>query len=185
MLTCMQLEELESRLLDVTDLADRYQRNEATFCDSTVGWLSAVETALKHNRLPAAGTVAALRTTVLGAMRGLVPAGVQVQGRATPRKLRQAAAIHALRQAASIVEHTIEPDRQRYREAENVARHLVVAGRAKVLPGFGEGAEQFGDDLRWLALQTDPDTRQAAVQLEGLAGRTNALVLLSRALVQH
>ncbi|MEM6989631.1 MAG: hypothetical protein AAF721_04015 [Myxococcota bacterium] len=181
MLNCLQLEELEARLLEAPGLADSYSRRDADFAERLVAWLTTVEAALQQNRLPAAATIAALRTNVVAAGRGAIPAGVTVQGRPTKTKLRAAAAVSVLHSATVLLERVIEPDQIRHREAREMMQRIVALASAKALPGFGPRDVHVPDTARWQALRADNDVQGGAIQLEGMVGANDALVLLNRA----
>ncbi len=180
MLSCLQLEEIERQLLEVPGLVDSFERRESEFSGKLVAWLAELETALEQNRLPDAGAIAAKRAMVLSAGRGVVPDGVVVQGRVTRRKLADAAAIHALRAATALVASLIEADRDRLRQAREMVSRLVALAVAKQLPGFGPRNGDFSDDDRWNSVWSDQDTQGGAIQLQGLVGHTDALILLNR-----
>ena len=180
MLKCPQLEEIERQLLDVPGMVDSYERRDSDFVRRLVGWLVDLERAFQQNRLPAAGAIAVERAQVVSAERGVVPEGVVVQGRMTRRKLTDAAAIHALRSAAGLAASSIEADRERHRQAREMVCRMVAMAVAKQLRGFGRGDRDCSDADRWNSLWNDPDPRGGAIQLQGLVGHSDALILLNR-----
>ena len=180
MLRCLQLEEIERQLLELPGMVDSYERHDSVFPSRLVTWLVDLERIFQQNRLPAAGAIAAKRAMVLSAGRGVVPEGIAVQGRVTRRKLMDAAAIHALRSAAELAASSIETDRDRHRQAREMIGRLVALAMAKQLHGFGPQNGGCSDDDRWNSVWNDPDTQGGAVQLQGLVGHTDALILLNR-----
>ncbi|HEX7241550.1 MAG TPA: hypothetical protein VF263_14830 [Longimicrobiaceae bacterium] len=184
MLRTLNLEEIQGMLLRVPGLVDAMDRNDAGFSALVRGWLAEVEEVLKNNRLAAAGEVAALRGTLIAAERGALPAGITVAGRATPRRLRDAAAADALRRAESAVSGAVRADAERVAEAEGMLRQVATLAAWKgTLPGPGyPGTHTARVQAAWSAVSTDPDTAGAALRVAGLVGAQDALILLDRAL---
>lgn len=180
MLKCLQLEEIERQLLEVPGMVDSYERHNSDFGSRLVTWLVDLENAFHQNRLPVAGVIAAKRAMVLSAGRGVIPEGIVVQGRVTRRKLKDAAAIHALRSAAGLAASSIESDRDRYRQAREMVYRLVALAVAKKLHGFGSRDHHCSDTDRWNSVWNTPETQGGAIQLQGLVGHTDALILLNQ-----
>lgn len=180
MLKYPQMEEIERQLLEVPGLVDSYERRDSDFVSRLVGWLVDLERVFQHNRLPEAGAIAVKRAMMVSAGRGVVPEGVMVQGRMTRRKLKAASAIYALRSAAGLAASSIEADRERHRKAREMVCRIVALAVAKQLRGFGRGNRDCSDADRWNSLLNDPDTQGGAIQLQGLVGHTDALILLDQ-----
>lgn len=185
MMRIVNLEEIQEMLLRLPGVVSRLERREADFAAAVREWLVETEKVLSSNRLAAAGEVAALRGTLISAERGAAPAGVNVEGRATPRKIRDAAAADVLRRAESAVSAAVRADAARVGEAERLVYQVVsVAARKGVLPP-SPCPESHTEMLRaaWALVSGDPDTGAAATHVAGLVGPHDALVLLDRALV--
>ena len=180
MLNYLQLQEIEHQLLEVPSMVDRYEMHSSDFRDRLVDWLVNLERIFQQNRLPIAGSIAAMRAMVLSAGRGVIPQGITVQGRVTRRKLRDAAAIHALRSVTELAANSIETDRERLRQAQEMVKRLVALAIAKKLHGFGPRDHHCCDTDRWNLVWNTPDTQGGAIQLQGLVGRTDALILLNQ-----
>jgi len=147
-------------------------------------WLVKLEKVLENNRLPAAGNVAALRALLISAEQGVIPAGVEFHGRATGRKIRDAAAAYVLRHAGDIVSIAIQKDCERVAEAERMTRQLVSLAKARGLIQELPSGENFTDMLKaiWRSLSADPDISPGTINVEGLIGPHDALVILDRIL---
>jgi len=185
MLRIVNLEEIQEMLLRLPGVVSGLERREAGFAAVVREWLAETEKVLVANRLAAAGEVATLRGALISAERGAVPAGVSVEGRATPRKVRDATAADVLRKAESAVSAAVRADAARVGEAERLVYQVVsVAVRKGVLPpppGSGSHTEVLR--AAWALVSDDPDTGAAATHVVGLVGPHDALVLLDRALV--
>lgn len=180
MLRCLQLEEIERHLLEIPSLVDAYERRETDFMTKLISWLVSLENAFQQNRMPMAGDIATSRALIISAGRGIVPDGTHIQGRVTRRKLRDTVAISALHTVSSIALDSIATDRDRHRQAEEMVRRIVAIAITKRLAGFGAEENQFSDEDRWSSLNSDSDTQGGVVQLEGLVGHTDALILVNR-----
>ena len=177
----LQLEELDTLVLELPPLIGRYERRDSAFTDLVLAWLSRAETALSSNRRPEAAEVATLRSQVVSTDRGQTQANLAVRGRPTRRKLREAAALATLDPARGALKRSTEDTRQRVIEAENVMRKIVAVADRK---GFDL---KLGDAGRWSrlialfeALRADSDLAVAVTAAVGLVGRFDALILLDR-----
>lgn len=184
MLRIVNLEEIQERLLRLPTLVSRLEARDAGFAAAVREWLADTEKVLVGNRIPAAGELATLRGTLISAERGTIPTGVSVEGRATPRKIRDAAAADVLRRAEDALSDAVRADAARVGEAERLVHQVVsVALRKGILPP-PPGSGSHTDMLRtaWSLVCADPDTGAAATHVAGLVGPHDALVLLDRAL---
>lgn len=184
MLRIVNLEEIQGMLLRIPGLVDLQERRNTDFIKDVKQWLSKLEKVLENNRLPAAGNVAALRAMLISAERGVIPAGVEFQGRATGRKIRDAAASFVLRLAGDIVSNAIQKDRARVADAERMTRQLVSLAKAKGLIHELPSRENFTGILKaiWRTLSGDPDVSPGTINVEGIVGPQDALVILDRIL---
>ncbi len=184
MLRIVNLEEMQDMLLRIPGLVDLQEKRDTGFVPDVKQWLSKLEKAIENNRLPSAGNVAALRAMLISAERGVIPAGVEFHGRATGRKIRDAAAAFVLRLAGDILSNAIQKDCERVADAERMTRQLVALAKAKRLIREIPSGENFTDMLKaiWKALSADTDIAPGAINVEGLIGPHDALVMLDRIL---
>jgi len=184
MLRIVNLEEMQGMLLRIPGLVDLQEQRDTDFVQDVKHWLVKLEKVLENNRLPAAGNVAALRALLISAEQGVIPAGVEFHGRATGRKIRDAAAAYVLRHAGDIVSIAIQKDCERVAEAERMTRQLVSLAKARGLIQELPSGENFTDMLKaiWRSLSADPDISPGTINVEGLIGPHDALVILDRIL---
>jgi hypothetical protein len=179
----LQLEELEALLLELSALVSRLERRDPGFPEGLLGWLSRTETALGNSRLPAAGELAALRGRLLAAGRGSLPADLHLRGRATKRRVREAASAAVLEQAGAAVRAAIGETRARVGEAERVLRQVLAVAQQKALSLYVAESGRTAQLAALLAaLRRDPDLGAAATHAVGLVGAQDALILLDRTL---
>jgi hypothetical protein len=184
MLRILNLEEIEGMLLRIRNLVDLQDQRDPDFVEGVKEWLSGLEKALENNRLAVAGNVAALRGMLLSAEQGVIPSGIVFHGRATRRKIRDATGAYVLRQSGDLVSSVIQRDRGQVAEAERMTRQLVALAKAKGLIQELPSGENFTDMLQaiWRRLSADPDISAGTINVEGLIGPHDALVVLDRIL---
>jgi hypothetical protein len=181
-LRILNLEEIQAMLRGIPGLVDLQEKRAPAFGDEVKRWLLTIEKVLDDNFMPAAGEVAALRAVLISAERGVVPAGVAFRGQTTRKKIVQATAARVLQQVSELISNVVRPDIQRIAEAERMTRQLVAHGKAKglvkPLPDDSERTEKL--KFLWRTLAADPDVGPGVVNVEGLVGPTDALVILDR-----
>ncbi|GJQ30110.1 MAG: hypothetical protein HBSAPP03_19940 [Phycisphaerae bacterium] len=187
MLHLRHLEDLRRLLLELPDLTRRRDRADVPFHDLVLAWLARVEDSLIAGRLHHAGTIAALRDLIADAGAGGVPRGVVVAGPMSRRKLRAAAASFALREGTDLLAALIDQHTPRLDEAERVARQIVAA---LMSAGLTPTRSAYPDTTSYLAtvrrvLSSRADLEAAAIHLEGLVDRYDALLLLDRAMAPY
>ncbi len=185
MLRIIQLEVLERKLSNVCELVQVYSERDLSFPDRVEAWCVEIETELQNNRLPAASTVAALKSTLISVQDGAFPSNITITGQSTRRKRQRLMAAEALRQVVEVVQNAIQNDRARLGEAEQVATHLVAVARANgMLVDENAVLDWKPKDVRALiaVLRSTKSTLQGIVQLEGLAGPEDAVIVLHRML---
>ncbi len=184
MLRIVNLEEITGMLLHVPALTNLQETRDPNFVPKVKLWLSELEKMLERNRLPATGTVASLRGILISAERGAIPAGIEFQGRATERKIREATAAYVVRQTSDLVSNVIKRDQERVAEAERITRQLVSLAKAKGLIREPLHRNNSADILQtvWRMMSADPDLSQGTVSVEGLIGPFDALIILDRLL---
>jgi len=182
MLRIVNLEEIERMLLRVPALVDLQDRGNPDFAQDVKQWLSELEKVLESNRIAVAGTVAALRALVISAERGVIPVGVEFHGRPTRRKIQEAAGAYVLRQSGDLVSSVTQRERERVAEAERLTRQLVALAKAKGLIQEVPSGGDFTEILKgiWRTLSADPDISGGTVNVEGLVGPYDALIVLDR-----
>ncbi len=186
MLRIVNIEEIEGLLRHIPTLIDRMEQRDTDFVGSVRRWLSRLEQALENNRMPTAGEIATLRGVVASADRGLIPDGINLNGRVTNRKLREVVAGDVVRRAATLVSDVIRNDRARVDESDRIVRQMLAIAHAKGLitaasndPGSPEALQGV-----WQALRADSDTAPGAVNTEGLIGPHDAILVLDRAITR-
>jgi hypothetical protein len=182
MLRIVQLEEIEQKLLEVPALVEGCENHD--FTGSVEYWLREVDEILQRNRLAVAGKIAGLRGILLSVRKGALAQGIEITGRSTLRKRLTATALDAINRTANIVDASIQGDRVRINEAERIALQLVSVSRACGLIE-GDGANQDGPAYARhliMAMKSTKATIQGVIQLEGLVGTSDAIILIDRSL---
>jgi hypothetical protein len=182
-LRIVNLEEIQGMLLRIPALVDLQERRAPNFAQDVKQWLSELEKVLDNNRMPVAGNVAALRGLLISTERGVIPAEVELHGRATKRKIQEATAAYVLRQTGDLLSGVIHKDYERVVEAERLIRQLVALAKARgLIQKFPPAKDNFTDILKatWRTLSTDPDLSPGAANVEGLIGPHDTLIVLDR-----
>lgn len=186
MLRIANLEEIQNMISSIAGLVDLQENRDPNFVDETKRWLTKLEKILENNRMTIVGNVAAFRGTLISAERGLIPEGIEFHGRSTGRKIKNATAAYVLRQAGEIASVAILKDNDRVDEAERMCRQLVAVAKAKGMnlriPEGGNRAEKLRG--LWQTLVSDQDITAGTVNIEGLVGPHDALIILDRAIAR-
>lgn len=182
MLNIVNLEEIQSILLLIPALVDLQQQRYSDFVEEVKNWLKKMEKVLENNRIPAVGNVAALRGVLISAERGVIPVGIELRGRPTGRKIKEATATDVLRHVGELVSNVIHQDRERVAEAKRLGRQLVALAKTKGFIRELPSGEQYTEMLKvmWRTLSSDPDISPGTVNVEGLVGPHDALIILDR-----
>ena len=185
MLRIVNLEEIQDVLLCIPGLVDLQDQRDPGLVQDVKQWLSKLEKVLDNNRAPVAGNVAALRALLISAERGVVPTGVEFHGRSTRHKIREAAVAYVLQQTGDLISSFIQKDNERVAEAERLVRQLVVLAKAKGLIQELSSGDNFTDMLKaiWQTMSADPELSPGTVNVEGLIGPYDALILLDRTIL--
>ena len=185
MLRFVNLTEIQNMLLKVSELTDLQDLRDFNYVEKTKRWLSDLEKILENNRMIQAGEIAALRGTIVSAENGIFHDGVEFLAKPTKRKMVEAAASAAIRQATRLISNMLQEEIARFAEAERLVRQLIAIGKAKGLlqqiPENGNHTETLKNIWRMISL--DPDIAPGAVNVEGLVGPYDALILLDRIIV--
>lgn len=186
MLRIVNLEEIQNLLLRIPLLVDMQEKKDTNFALEVKRWLAGVERVLENNRLAIAGRIATLRAELISAEIGILPKGIVAHGRLTPRKIRDATAAAELREAGELILSHIEQDKARIAEAERLCRQLMAIAKAKGIPSTLPGITDHTEMLKalWHLLRNDSDIAPGTVNMEGLVGLNDALVILDRTLTR-
>ena len=186
MLRIVNLEEITNILLCVPSLINLQENKDTNFIPEAKRWLLELEKILERNKIPAAGTVASLRSVLISSERGAIPVNIEFQSRATGRKIREATAAYVIRQANDIVSNLIRKDQERISEAERITRQLISMTKVKGLIREHPHQENFAERLRaiWRMMSADQSLSQGTQSVEGLIGPNDALIILDRSITQ-
>lgn len=187
MLRIVNIEEIERLLLQLPALVQQQEQRSANFASGAGTWLSALEKVLTANRLYQAGYIASLRSGLVAAEQGEVPAGLEFRGRSTRLRVLNAVASQALHRAVEVASTLIAENQSRLGEAERIAQQLVAVAFSR---GLILARDKKMNDTQYLLsfkshLVSNPDLENAVTHLEGLVGPYDALILLDRALAPH
>lgn len=185
MLRFVNLTEIQNMLLKVSELTDLQDLRDFSYVSKTKRWLSELEKILENNRMIQAGEIAALRGAIISAENGIFQNGAEFLAKPTKRKMVEAATASAIHQASSLAAQVIQADITRFNEAEQTVRQLVAIAKAKGLllniPNNGNHTETL--KFIWRTIAQDADIAPGAVNVEGMVGPYDALILLDRILV--
>jgi hypothetical protein len=184
MLRIVNLEEINSMLLRVPRLVNLQKSRDPEFAGEVKAWLESLEDVLNNNRMPIVSNVAAFRGMVVSGERGVMPEGVRFYGTVTLRKIKDAAASAALRAAIELIFNTVQPDISKVTEAEGRGRQIIALAKAKGFSLLLPNGPERVDALKklWRTLATDPDIGPGTINVEGLVGPNDSLIILDRAI---
>ncbi len=184
MLQIMQLEEIKGLFLHVPMLIDAFEARSPGFAREVKEWFRQIEHVLTQNKLPVVADVATLRGLLIGAERGLIPDGIQLQGQMTTRKVTMAAALDLLHKAETAVSQAIQTDLDQLDEAERLTQQIVVVAQNKGLISIKPSEIHRTQLLKetWQHIASDPELMSVATHLTGLVGVYDVLILLDRAM---
>lgn len=183
----MHIDEIAHLLLQLPELVHQQERRSPDFVQNTGAWLSSLEKALIANRLHQAGLIAMLRTSLVAAQQGEVPAGHEFRGRPTRLRVLNAVASETLQRATEIASLLLAENQSRIAEAERVAQQIVAVAVSRRLIAVREEKASNTQYLQTLrnGLVANGDLESAFAHLEGLVGPQDALILLDRALTPY
>ncbi len=182
MLRIINLEEIQRELNSISELVDLQQSRDFRFGEKVKLWLSNLEEIFKRNHLMQVGGLATLRGIILSAEMGIVPQGVEFHGTLAKRKIIEAAISFSLRQAGNIVTEVLQKEVDRIAEAERMMRQIIALAKVKgLLQQIPDGAEHT-EMLKnlWQTLSNNPDIAPGTVNIEGLVGPHDSLIILDR-----
>lgn len=184
MLNIVNIDEIKGLLFRIPQLTDLQQQRDPSFDDEVKKWLSELEKVLENNRIVQTGEIATLRGVVISAERGVIPQGMNFLGRSSRRKVVEAAVSYAMREAGHLVTEIIQKDIDRVSDAERMMRQLIALAKAKGINLDVPDNGNHTDALKhlWGALSADPDISPGTINVEGLVGPNDALIVLDRIL---
>jgi hypothetical protein len=187
MLRIVNIEEIERLLLQLPALVQQQEQRSINFASSAGAWLSALEKVFTANRLYQAGYIASLRSGLVAAEQGEVPAGLEFRGRLTHSRVLNAVASQALHRAVEVASTLIAENQPRLGEAERIAQQLVAVAFSRELI---MARDKRMNDTQYLLsfksqLVSSPDLENVVTHLEGLVGPYDTLILLDRALAPY
>ncbi|MCL5267157.1 MAG: hypothetical protein M1469_03520 [Bacteroidetes bacterium] len=183
MLHIVNMEEIQNLLLRVPEIVEYYERRDIRFAEKTKDWLVQVERVLADNKLAVLANVASLRGILISAERGSLPAGVEIAGQKTVRKIKSAVAADVIQKASSLVSDAIAGTSAATAEGDRLARQLFALAKRKNIIPLNAGCALHVDWLKAVlkAISDDTELGPGAAHLTGLVGFYDALILLDRA----
>jgi hypothetical protein len=182
MLRIINIEEIQNMQSSISGLIDMQQCHDPNFNDRVKLWLAKLEKILENNRIMQVGEIATLRGLILSAENGIVPPGIEIHGKSSRRKIVEAAVTFSLRQSSKLVSDLISIEVNRISDAERIMRQLLALAKAKGLNLQIPDNVNHTEVLRyiWRALSDDPEIAPGTVNVEGLVGPHDALIILDR-----
>lgn len=173
------VERVSRQLRQVSSIVDLQSSRAPGFVDEVVRWLAETEHVLNEVGATGSSALAALRTRLLTTVHG-----VGLEPGVTRRKASEAAASTGLAEGQRIVSAVLQPDLDRFAEAEGVVHQLVAVLRAKghLGPQLAGLAHDAALQQVLAVLRSDADTAAATAHVQGLLGLFDTLVVLDRAL---
>lgn len=183
MLKIRQLEEIESKLLEVSDLVKIQNESYIDFLNNLDKWLVDLSRILEKNRLAISGNISALRGSLISTRNGAIYENIDFIKRPTQSKRLTAAGLDILNRTVNLVAASINSDRVRFDEADKIALQLLaIASVAGMYEDENKNPNlEFAKDLL-LQMKTNNSTVQGVVQLEGLVGQSDAIIFIHRLL---
>lgn len=186
MLNIAQLEAIESKLYEVSNLVNQFETNDFLFVDNVNSWIKGIEEILNRSRLLISGKVAALRGKLLNVIKGGDYPQFEVKGKRTRRKVLFAVGIDVVEQVTSILSSSIQGDRMRIDEAERIGLQIVSIARYIGLDDQLVNSKINNPYEKMVVfmsmLKNHEATKQGVIQFEGLLGQNDSIFMLSRLL---
>ena len=176
MIRLIQVEELEQLLLQVPRIVELQDHQPAAFVARAEMWMDLVEQALVSAHSYQAAKVAALRSE-LGFARTATPPKDAEHHQPTRKTQLVHEAAHAMTEAAAIAAVVLDEHRPRIADAERRLNRVVAKARSQ---GLVAPSTVPAEARRAIARQRDLERQ--FVEVEGIVGADDALVLLGRAL---
>ena len=186
MLCIVNIEEIQNILSSISGLVDLQQRHDSNFDEKVKSWLALLEKVLESNRIMQVGEIATLRGVILLAENGIIPPEVGIRDRMSKRKIIEAATTFSLRQAATLISGFLQKEVDRVSDAERMMRQLIAMAKAKsLIPQILHG-KNHSEELKliWRTLASDPEIAPGIINVEGLVGPHDALIVLDRVIAR-
>jgi hypothetical protein len=186
MLCIADLEKLQKMLFRVSALVDLMERGEGRFVSEVKSWCSDLEKLLTLNWMSEAGTIAGLRGLLVSVERGALPQEIRLMGKVTRKKVREVTAIEVIRLVVHVLSEALRKDQARIAEAERIVTQLVSAAKAKGIVdnlNLERDRAMLTADI-WHKMSGNPEISAGTVNVEGLVGPSDALVLLDRVIAK-
>lgn len=182
MLRIINIEEIQNMLSSISGLIDLQQRRDSNFDEKVKLWLTKLERILESNRIMQVGEVATLRGIILSAENGILPPGMEIHGRSSKRKIVEAAVTFSIRHASSAVSDFLQKEVDRVSDAEHMMRQLISMAKSKGLIQQIPNGNDHTEILKfiWSTLSSDPEIAPGTINVEGLVGPHDALIILDR-----
>lgn len=182
MLRIVNFEEIQRLLLEISRLVDMHDKKDAFFSARVKDWLQRTEKILENNQLGIASNLGALRAVLVSAEQGVVSDKIIINGRPTRKKILNATASFVLQKANETISEYLQGDMNRFKEAEQQTRQLVSYMFAKGMFQNFIGKPITTETLKnmWSVVRADPDLAPGTVNIEGLAGPNDSLIILNR-----
>jgi hypothetical protein len=180
----LQVEALRAALLELSGFADKVEQGAADGLPAMQAWLRQTEDLCKGLHLAATGDLAALRAELAQAARGIATSSVPIAGRITRRKIRTVALSRAISRSNEVIQSSLRTRSEQLEECERIASQIAAVVVAK---GYEAAARQSPTNEGYLSalellIRNDGDLLSAWTHLVGMAGPTDAKILLHRAL---
>jgi hypothetical protein len=183
-LNIAQIEEIKSILLEIPDLIKKYDRHDLSFTEGVKDWLTKMERALTNNRLPQGASIATFQSLLISVERDIIPEGYTFRKRLTKRKMLEVVSAEILRKAEELIRYFLQINMQRIEEAERLARQIaIIVQRKNLLATIPQPLTHTQKlQILWNTISSDSDLSTAALHLEVLLGKNDAMIIIDRQL---
>jgi len=180
----LNLEEIESLLLNVPTLVKRFEDRDPDFLSAVISWLAAAEDTLSKNRMPQTSEIAVCRSELISANRGFSE-GAPLQTRMGARQLREARASQLLKRATEVLTETIHHRRGQIDEASRLMMQMVaVADHLGLIPAdSGQNHTAYLQTILQ-AMVNRTELTSLVVHVTGILGKADILIVLDRSIAR-
>ncbi len=187
MLKILNFEEILALMNEISGLVDLHDKKDTFFSTKAKEWLRKLEKTLENNKLAISGNIGALRSLLISAEQGAIPAPIQLTSAPSRKKITNATASYAIQKASETVSSFLTKDYERFSEAERQTNQLVTYMEAKgLLHGFNY-QNMNTETLKniWQIIRSDAELAPGAVSIESLVGLYDALIILNRRILSQ
>ncbi len=181
MLLIPQIEEIQGLLSYISSLIDLVEKRDPDIPRRVSHWLKELEEALAKNRLPVHSEIASLRGILVAVERGAIPPDLGLSEHMAVRKRKTFATIEILRKANEAVFRALRVSIGQLEQAELLATHLVALGKGHDVQLGSLKVGNRNEELARVWEELKKVRADMVVHLEGLVGKSNAMVLVDRA----